>query len=122
MSNVVELQLPDRFENEADVQNIVLLIDMLVVLLAQPDAETAPSMGCTASRRSSRIMRTRSGTAYSRAAWHEPAAPSPQKARTAAAGCPRPPVEAMNTRPPDLLSAAFSLLRQLPAIILMARS
>ncbi|RXG85356.1 MULTISPECIES: hypothetical protein [Bradyrhizobium] len=41
MSNVVELQLPDRFENEADIQNIVLLIDMLVVLLAQPDAETA---------------------------------------------------------------------------------
>ncbi|RXG90067.1 hypothetical protein [Bradyrhizobium zhanjiangense] len=42
MSNVVELQLSDRFENEADIQNIVLLIDMLVVLLAQPpDAETA---------------------------------------------------------------------------------
>ncbi|RXH41220.1 hypothetical protein XH94_08465 [Bradyrhizobium zhanjiangense] len=121
MSKVVELQLSDRFENEADIQNIVLLIDMLVVLLAQP-MRRRPSMGCTASRRSSRIMRTRSGTAYSRAAWHEPAAPSPQKARTAAAGCPRPPVEAMNTRPPDLLSAAFSLLRQLPAIILMARS
>jgi len=41
MSNVVELQLPDRFENETDIQNIVLLIDMLVVLSAQPDAETA---------------------------------------------------------------------------------
>ncbi|WP_439356672.1 hypothetical protein [Bradyrhizobium sp. DASA03007] len=40
MSKVVELQLSDRFENE-DIQNIVLLIDMLVVLLAQPDAETA---------------------------------------------------------------------------------
>ncbi|SDJ64097.1 hypothetical protein SAMN05216338_105764 [Bradyrhizobium sp. Rc2d] len=29
MSNVVELQLPDRFENEADIQNIVLLTDLL---------------------------------------------------------------------------------------------
>ncbi|SDJ43521.1 hypothetical protein SAMN05216338_104960 [Bradyrhizobium sp. Rc2d] len=41
MSNVVELRLPDRLENEADIQNIVLLTDLLVVMLAQPDADTA---------------------------------------------------------------------------------
>lgn len=41
MSNIVELRLPDRFENEADIQDIVLLTDLLVVMLAQPDADTA---------------------------------------------------------------------------------
>lgn len=41
MSNVVELRLPDRFENEADIQDIVVLTDLLVVMLAQPDADTA---------------------------------------------------------------------------------
>jgi hypothetical protein len=41
MSNIVEFRLPDRFENEADIQNIVVLIDLLVVMLAQPDADTA---------------------------------------------------------------------------------
>lgn len=41
MSNVVELRLPDRFENEADITDIVLLTDLLVVMLAQPDADTA---------------------------------------------------------------------------------
>ncbi|MEK9281176.1 hypothetical protein MTR72_16400 [Bradyrhizobium sp. ISRA442] len=41
MSSIVELRLPDRFENEADITNIVLLTDLLVVMLAQPDADTA---------------------------------------------------------------------------------
>jgi hypothetical protein len=41
MSNIVELRLPDRFENEADIQDIVLLTDLLVGMLAQPDADTA---------------------------------------------------------------------------------
>ncbi|NEV00697.1 hypothetical protein [Bradyrhizobium uaiense] len=38
---IIEMRLPDRFENEADITDIVLPIDLLVVLLAQPDAETA---------------------------------------------------------------------------------
>ena len=34
-------RLPDHFENEADIQNIVLVTDLLLVMLAQPDADTA---------------------------------------------------------------------------------
>lgn len=39
--SILEFRLPDRFENEADIQDIVLLTDLLVVMLAQPDADTA---------------------------------------------------------------------------------
>ncbi|EIG56092.1 hypothetical protein [Bradyrhizobium sp. WSM1253] len=41
MSNIVELRLPDRFENEADIDDIVTLSELLCVMLAQPDADTA---------------------------------------------------------------------------------
>jgi hypothetical protein len=41
MSNVVELPMPDRFENEADIEDIVTLTDLLCVMMAQPDADTA---------------------------------------------------------------------------------
>jgi hypothetical protein len=35
------IPLPDRFENEADIEDIVALSDLLCVMLAQPDADTA---------------------------------------------------------------------------------
>ncbi|WP_445215690.1 hypothetical protein ACKWRH_24985 [Bradyrhizobium sp. Pa8] len=41
MSNIVEFRLPDRFENEADIEDIVTLTDLLCVMMAQPDADTA---------------------------------------------------------------------------------
>jgi hypothetical protein len=34
------VQLPDRLENEADIEDIVALSDLLCVMMAQPDAET----------------------------------------------------------------------------------
>jgi hypothetical protein len=41
MSNIVGFRRPDRFENEADIEDIVALTDLLCVMMAQPDAETA---------------------------------------------------------------------------------
>ncbi len=43
MSNVVEFQLSDRFENECDIEDIVALGELLCVMLVQPDAESALS-------------------------------------------------------------------------------
>lgn len=41
MSNVVELRRAIYFQNESDIEDIVALTELLVVMLAQPDAETA---------------------------------------------------------------------------------
>ncbi len=41
MSNVVDLRRTVWFENECDIEDIVRLSELMVVMLAQPDAETA---------------------------------------------------------------------------------
>ncbi|MCP3469959.1 hypothetical protein NLM33_06400 [Bradyrhizobium sp. CCGUVB1N3] len=41
MSNIVDLRRTVYFENETDIEDIVRLTELMVVMLAQPDAETA---------------------------------------------------------------------------------
>ena len=41
MSNVVDLQRTIYFENECDIEDIIRLTDLMCVMLAQPDADTA---------------------------------------------------------------------------------
>ncbi|WGS23385.1 MULTISPECIES: hypothetical protein [unclassified Bradyrhizobium] len=41
MSKIVELRRAVGFENECDIEDIVALTELMIVMLAQPDAKTA---------------------------------------------------------------------------------